>query len=104
MSFEPVEGKKDKVKLALAKSLREITRELINIKEISRFELKAYAIMKQDKYFAESLDFWINNTKHIERKHSKELLQALESINKRMNMENQSSNLLSRIRDKFSRG
>lgn len=101
-NFKEVE-KNDKVNLALAKSLRELTKAIQDIKEISRWELKAYALMSQDKYFKESLDYWIANTKHIERQHSKELLKALDSINKRLNTERESNGLLNRIRDKFSR-
>lgn len=60
--------------------LNRILDSLDKITEFNDRELKAISILETDPFFKEYLDFFIQNKKHIKRKHSKEILRALANI------------------------
>jgi len=75
----------------IVKLLNRIIDLLSEITEFSKSELKAISILESDKYLSRLLTFYKKNKKHVKRKHSKELLQALTEIAKAMNPNNQTN-------------
>lgn len=74
--IEEKESENDKI----YELLNRILDSLDKITEFNDRELKAISILETDPFFKEYLDFFIQNKKHIKRKHSKEILQALANI------------------------
>lgn len=67
---------------AIAKALRDLTSYFKDITEFSERELKAISLLSTDKYLSEMVEQYILNKKHVKRKHSKEILKALELCTK----------------------
>ncbi len=80
--FEKVDDKpKDgTIEITLAKSLEKLVDMLSNTTEFNANELKAISILYSDKYLKALLEFLESNRKHLKRKHSAEILQALQNI------------------------
>jgi len=74
--IEEKESENDKI----YQLLNRILDSLDKITEFNDRELKAISILETDPFFKEYLDFFIQNKKHIKRKHSKEILRALANI------------------------
>lgn len=77
--FQTIE-KNETDKKQIIELLTRILSDLESITEFNDRELKAISILETDPYFKEYLDFFIQNKKHIKRKHSKEILEALRVI------------------------
>lgn len=64
----------------IANSLRDLIELLKNVTEFKPNELKAISLLQTDEYLKNMLDFYILNKKHIKRKHSKEILEAIKYL------------------------
>ena len=85
--IEEKESENDKI----YQLLNRILDSLDKITEFNDRELKAISILETDPFFKEYLDFFIQNKKHIKRKHSKEILQALANIASTLRQNNDSN-------------
>ena len=98
--FNPIQQKEKKTEIELAQSLNTLTNLLKEITEFSSYELKSISLLQSDKYLKELLTFFIANKKHIKRKYSKEILDALDKIStaiaNTMNSDNMFNQLIER--------
>lgn len=60
--------------------LQQILNSINEITEFNERELKAISILETDPFFQEYLEFFIDNKKHVKRKHARELLESLKAI------------------------
>ena len=79
-SILPKEKKQNQIDGIIANSLQFLVQELSKITEFSMRDLVPLSMLQKHKYIAPHLDYLILNKKHIKRKHSKEILQAIEKI------------------------
>ena len=84
-------GNKSEIESTLAKSLEKLIQMLSDITEFSQNELKALSLIESDRYFAHLLEYYSVNKKHLKRKHSKEILEALKEIAQSINANAQSN-------------
>lgn len=83
MNFQDIFKKIDENEKNEKQIIQLLTRILTDLEGITEFnerELKAISILETDPFFKEYLDFYILNKKHIKRKHSKEILEALKTV------------------------
>ena len=78
--FESVERKQDKMDVALASSLKILIGYVKEITEFNNSELKAISLIQTDKYLKKMLEYYVKNKKHLKRRHSKEIMKALENV------------------------
>jgi len=88
-----------KTQIVIANSIEKIVKFFENITDFNSRELKAISILITNKYYANLLNFYIANKKHIKRKHAKEILEALKIISEPLKIQenDKESNLLERI-------
>jgi len=67
-------------KIKIIELLQSLVNSIENITEFSERELKSISILETDPFFEEYLKFFIDNKKHVKRKHAKELLESLKAI------------------------
>lgn len=79
--FEPISNNE---KIEQIKLIRDLLERIEEITEFSESELKAISILESDEYLSSLLSFYKINKKHVKRKHSSELLEALKAIAKSM--------------------
>lgn len=75
-------NKKDEKILEIIQGLLE---KIESITEFNDRELMSISMLQNDIYLSNLLNFYVNNKKHLGRKHSKELLTALAEIGKILN-------------------
>lgn len=80
--FKPVS---DNEKIRIIDLIQDIIGKIDHITEYNENELMYISMLESDDYFAEMLSFYKENKKHVKRKHSKELLEALDKIAKTIN-------------------
>lgn len=70
----------DVLRETLAKLMEQLTQALVNVTEFSSNELRAISMLQSDEYIAKLYDYYVKNKKHLKRKHSEEILSALEKV------------------------
>ncbi|MHA1274050.1 MAG: hypothetical protein ACTSQS_11530 [Promethearchaeota archaeon] len=78
----PQNTNEKKSEIELAQSLKLLVQELIKITEFSRQDLNYSSMIEGIRYLKPFIDYRNRNKKHRKRKHSKELLTAIDNIAK----------------------
>ncbi|MBD3216218.1 MAG: hypothetical protein GF311_26630 [Candidatus Lokiarchaeota archaeon] len=107
-SFKTIKTKKDnEVDDALAKSLMMLISMLNNVKDYKKSELRLHTMLNTDKDFRRLLSWEEQNRKHIDRKHEKSIMKAIENISKAIAVEynmNKQVSFWGRIKNFFGSG
>lgn len=80
MSIINTNNQESSIDKAIAKSLNKLIDSVNNITEFKLHTLKAISVLSTDKYFRKYLQVYVDNLKHIKRKHSSEVLTALKYL------------------------
>lgn len=83
--FQNIEKKPNEIDVKIANTLDLLVKGILNITEFSQNELKAISIIQTDRRLASFLVKYLENKKHIKRKHSNELINALQTIARSIN-------------------
>lgn len=79
-SILPQTSKQDIIDNTIAKSIEHLVNELTNITEYTPRDLLPLSMYAHDRFILPHFSVFIKNKKHYKRKHSKEILEALEKI------------------------
>lgn len=95
-SFKPLmtQETESKTQIVIANSIEKIVEYFNNITDFNSRELKAMSILMTNKYYANLLKFYIENKKHVKRKHAKEIMEALKIIAEASKIDNEQENEL----------
>lgn len=70
----------DEIDAGILNLLTLIVKGLVSIKDLSKSQLMSISVLESDRYIHNYLKFLEENQKHVKRKHSHELSDALEKI------------------------